>query len=82
MKIFTFTICAHLFANIIMTGLLLRVSYYNYPGGNALHYLNTHVPSHKGMSIGKVPRKISAYYSILYQLYILFCNKIWHINDK
>lgn len=36
-------VMGHLLANAGMTAVLLKVSYHNYPGGNALHYLNTHV---------------------------------------
>lgn len=38
----------HLLANLALTAVLLKVSYHNYPGGHALHHLNTRVPSHTG----------------------------------
>lgn len=42
-KLGALVIVGHLFANLIMTAFLLRVSYYNYPGGYALKYLNDNV---------------------------------------
>lgn len=38
----------HLLGNLVMTGVLLNVSYHNYPGGNALRFLNEHVPANQG----------------------------------
>ena len=47
-KIAALVAVGHLVANLIMTAVLLKVSYHNYPGGNALKYLNEHVPAKQG----------------------------------
>ena len=41
-------VLGHLTANVTMTALLANVSYYNYPGGEAIRFMNTHASQASG----------------------------------
>ena len=44
-------VVGHLLANLCMSLLLAKISHHNYPGGEALHHLNTIAPSNQGIQL-------------------------------